>query len=452
MGDGVDVVLDVYDLKEGSDKYAFMERLVTDPSVSHVLVFCDREYAKKADERSAGVGVESQIISKEIYDEVEQSKFIPIVCEFDEAGEAILPVFMKSRIWIDFSTEEKANASWERLIRLLYGRPQHGKPLLGRRPRYLDERVEGETGVIRARFRSLESAVLSDRQDVGLRRSDFLDACMDYADELRIRESPDEGTLAVSVIDDCRKLVVVRDALVDWVALEMGAGIRDDLPPVLTGVLERLLEMKARPDELNGWNDDWFGAQSLFVYETFLYVVATLIREQGFHVIRSVFDTHYVLPETERYEESFGRFDRFKGHSRPLSTVLTAPNGRSYVCADAELLKRQAARTDISFKSIMEAELLVFMFALMSDGLWWYPGTLHYAAYNWVPPLFLRATRHTDFVKLGRAVGIDDAESLRQAVRDGCQAKLSKYGTSWAFGTRRNVLGMMNIDGLDTRP
>ena len=38
MGDGVDVVLDVYDLKEGSDKYAFMERMVTDPTVSHVLV------------------------------------------------------------------------------------------------------------------------------------------------------------------------------------------------------------------------------------------------------------------------------------------------------------------------------------------------------------------------------------------------------------------------------
>ena len=135
MGDGVDVVLDVYDLKEGSDKYAFMERMVTDPTVSHVLVFCDREYARKADDRSAGVGVESQIISKEIYDKVEQSTFIPIVCEFDEAEEATLPAFMKSRIWIDFSSEEKANASWERLIRLLYGRPQHAKPPVGSRPK-----------------------------------------------------------------------------------------------------------------------------------------------------------------------------------------------------------------------------------------------------------------------------------------------------------------------------
>ena len=53
---------------------------------------------------------------------------------------------------------------------------------------------------------------------------------MEYADELRIREQPDEQALGARVIEDCRKLVVVRDAIVDWVALEMSAGNRDELP------------------------------------------------------------------------------------------------------------------------------------------------------------------------------------------------------------------------------
>ena len=202
----------------------FMERMVTNASVSHVLVFCDREYARKADDRSAGVGVESQIISKEMYDKVEQSKFIPIVCEFDDAEEAILPVFMKSRVWIDFSTEEKANASWERLIRLLYGRPLHTKPRLGSAPIYLEEDVEGNSEVIRARFGSLKSAVLEGGRNVKVRRSHFLDACMEYADGLRVREHSEEPTLGRKVIEDCRRLVVVRDALVDWIMLEVAAG------------------------------------------------------------------------------------------------------------------------------------------------------------------------------------------------------------------------------------
>ena len=94
----------------------------------------------------------------------------------------------------------------------------------------------------------------------------------------------------------------------------------------------------------------------------------------------------------------------------------------------------------------MEAELLVFMVAMVSEGLCGgTPGPCIYADYSWVPPLFLRATRHADFVKLGRAVGIDDAETLQQAVRDGCQEKLSEYGTSFGFRPRGNLLGMMNI-------
>ena len=74
---------------------------------------------------------------------------------------------------------------------------------------------------------------------------------------------------------------------------------------------------------------------------------------------------------------------------------------------------------------------------MISDSVWWYPGTLSYADYSWVLPLFLRATSHADFLKFGRTVGFDDAEALQQAVRDGGQAKLSQYATSSGFrGTR----------------
>lgn len=86
--------MDIFDLKEGQDKYAFMEKMVTDKTITHILVISDKAYAEKADSRRAGVGTESQIISKEVYDKVEQSKFIPIVCEFDESKTPYLPVFI----------------------------------------------------------------------------------------------------------------------------------------------------------------------------------------------------------------------------------------------------------------------------------------------------------------------------------------------------------------------
>ena len=55
LSDGVDVVLDIYDLKEGNDKYVFMERMVTDEAVTHVLVVSDKGYSEKADARKAGL-------------------------------------------------------------------------------------------------------------------------------------------------------------------------------------------------------------------------------------------------------------------------------------------------------------------------------------------------------------------------------------------------------------
>lgn len=113
VADGVDVILDIYDLKEGQDKFVFMERMVTDPSVTHVLVICDKTYSEKADARKAGVGTESQIISREVYEKVEQSKFIPIVCEFSDDGNPFLPTFLKTRIWINFSSPEVVNENWE---------------------------------------------------------------------------------------------------------------------------------------------------------------------------------------------------------------------------------------------------------------------------------------------------------------------------------------------------
>ena len=60
---GVDVVLDKWDLKEGQDKYAFMERCVNDSKITKVLIVYDKAYAQKANDRTGGVGDETVILS-----------------------------------------------------------------------------------------------------------------------------------------------------------------------------------------------------------------------------------------------------------------------------------------------------------------------------------------------------------------------------------------------------
>ena len=82
----VDVILDKWDLKEGHDAIAFMERMVTDPTIKKVILVCDRTYVTKADGRDGGVGTETQIISAEVYAKQAQDKFVAVTVERDDDG------------------------------------------------------------------------------------------------------------------------------------------------------------------------------------------------------------------------------------------------------------------------------------------------------------------------------------------------------------------------------
>ena len=106
MSHGVEVVLDKWDLKEGQDKYVFMEQCVNNPDITKVLIFCDKTYTEKANNRTGGVGDETVIISSEVYGKVTQEKFIPIITERDEDGKEYVPAYIKTRIYIDFSNPD----------------------------------------------------------------------------------------------------------------------------------------------------------------------------------------------------------------------------------------------------------------------------------------------------------------------------------------------------------
>ena len=448
VADGVEVVLDLWDLKEGQDKYAFMERMVTDETVTHVLVLTDAAYARKADLRKAGVGTESQIISKEVYESVDQQKFIPVVCEVDEEGQPHLPTFLKSRIWIDFSSPEAVNANWEQLVRVLHGKPAVERPELGKPPAYLEVVVGSPASPAISKFNALRQAVLRGNGRLAPYRRDFLDSCIAYSEALRVRQKPGEKSHGQQIVDDCGKLKNVRNHIVDWVLLESEATAPQEFAEELIAFLERLLEQKARPADVTSWSDDWFDAHKVFVYETFLYVVAALIKTRSFAVLNELFTTHYLLSETEsRGGVEFGTFDMFYGYSERLRDALDS-EGQRLRSPAAELIKRQADREDVPFAAVIEAELLVLLMAFLSPGARWYPQTLIYAPYGRAFPFFVRATQHKHFLKLATVTGIPDADVLRTAVMEGQERMGVDNWQDFTFD--RTFWESMNMDKLDT--
>ena len=144
VGDGIEVVLDKWDLTEGNDTYYFMEKCVNDDTITNVLILLDPIYEKKANDHTGGVGTETQIISPEVYEKVTQNKFIPIVMERNEYGEVCKPTYLNGKLHFDLSLPDSYDEEYRRLVKRLYGEEIYRKPELGKKPNWVEEPISLE--------------------------------------------------------------------------------------------------------------------------------------------------------------------------------------------------------------------------------------------------------------------------------------------------------------------
>jgi len=133
----------------------------------------DRLYAEKADGRSGGVGKETQIITSEIYEQVDQGKFVGVIAERDQTGKPFQPAFYRNRIYIDLSTLDVYASNFDQLLRWLFDKPLYVKSPIGRRPGFLDEETTSLATATRAR-RALEQIRQGATNSAGSLR-DYLD-------------------------------------------------------------------------------------------------------------------------------------------------------------------------------------------------------------------------------------------------------------------------------------
>lgn len=198
--DGVDASLDVYEIKPGHDMYAFMERIVTDPDIEHVVIICDSGYASRADQRRGGVGAETQLITSELYGRALQSKFIPVVAERDARGDPYRPAYLRSRLFIDMSNPEHYEAGYRELLAALDGEPLRTAPPLGSRPNRTAQNASAPStkrGSDSNTRRAPPIPKLS-RKPTDLEREDFLQEGFDtiehyFRDALRLTEETHPG-------------------------------------------------------------------------------------------------------------------------------------------------------------------------------------------------------------------------------------------------------------------
>ncbi len=126
---GVDVMLDQWDVRLGTDQTFFMEKLST---ADRVLMICTDAYVKKADNREGGVGYEGLIITEQIAEDVKTDKFIPVIRQ--SSNERKMPIFLGKRQYIEFTDDDRFDEKFNELLHDIHGVPIISRPPLGENP------------------------------------------------------------------------------------------------------------------------------------------------------------------------------------------------------------------------------------------------------------------------------------------------------------------------------
>lgn len=257
MQDGVDVIIDKWELNEGDDKYAFMEKMVTDDSVDKVLMICDRDYAEKANNREGGVGDEAQIISKEIYDQVkkkeEANKFIPVIAEIShDTDEAYTPAFLSSKIFIDLSDPSKYAEGYEQLLRVIYDKPKYSKPEKGDPPTFITEQREIDLGTS-SKFHQAIDSVKKYKPTAKVAVRDYFETFAENLERFRL-DTDKNDYLDEIVVENFKDFLPYRDELVDLILAISEYQDQEEFYKLIKSFLEDILPYKYRPKDTNQWD------------------------------------------------------------------------------------------------------------------------------------------------------------------------------------------------------
>lgn len=295
MQDGVNVKLDVWDLKHGHDKYVFMEQLVKDPDIKKVLVICNEDYARKADDRTGGVGTESTIMSSDIYSLAEQTKFIPILVE-KKNGEPCLPTFLKSRMYIDMSSNDIYELGYDQLLRDIYEKPLLRKPALGKMPSYLaaDEPVLLST----AQEQRMLKEKVAESTNLQTLIARYCNKLIESLDQFKVSFRGGKTSDLIEMIEKsiASMQVVINDFMtfVDTVASNSecnGKQFVDFFEKLLQYYEDKDIELASSTDSWHLCNDNY----RFFNYELFLSFTAIMLKYERFDIIKEVTDTDYCI-------------------------------------------------------------------------------------------------------------------------------------------------------------
>ncbi len=421
--------------------------MVTNPEIKKVLIISDKGYALKADGRDGGVGTETQIISKEIYDGESRGKFVAVVTEKDEKGKPFLPTYYKSRIYIDLSNSHKYAENFEQLLRWVFDKPIYSKPELGKIPAFLNESLKIELGTSFLQKRLL-NAIKEKKPNSDGALLEYLNLLSKNIEKFRIKEY--SGEFDDAVIENIELFLPYRNEYIQILIVLAQYGVSEEYISAIHKFFESLIQYYEKPKSISSYRDWDFDNLKFLIHELFLYTIAILIKYEKFERASFLLDNKY-------YNEiniEFGRdimstYSFFWCHLDSLRYRNERLKLRK-LSVRADLLKKRSEASGIDFIYLMQADFIIYFRAELhnKDYYGWRPETLLYLGFFHRPfEIFARAQSLKYFNKIKCLLKIETKEELDNIIKEFDEYK--RKTPNWEFETF-NPKALIGYDKLCT--
>ncbi len=449
---GIDVILDKWDLKEGHDAFAFMEKMVSDPDIQKVAIICDRLYSEKADSRKGGVGTEAQIISPEIYQKEDQNKFVAIVSETNADGKPYLPVYYKSRIYIDLSDSDLFSSNFEQLLRWVYNKPLFIKPKIGKKPAFLSDNAPISLGTS-TQFKRVTDAIKQNKNYSKGALSEYFDTFRENLEEFRIKDV--NGEFDESVIENIEKFIPYRNEAIELFLIIAQYRNNSETTEQLHRFFENLIPYMYKPENVMSHREWDFDNFRFIIQELFLYCIASLIKYECYDSAGYLLRHHYFVERNSDYGRNvMVPFTVIRNYLKSLEYRNTRLKLRRY-SLHADLLEQRSKTSGLTFKQLNQADFILYIRDCLdcireNKSQDWWPDTLVLMErWDCVFEVFARSQSKQYFEKIKVLFDIGDKGDLEKLIEHFREQKLRI--PSWDF-TTFNPEELMNFQQLAIKP
>lgn len=416
INDSVEVRLDQWDLKPGDDKYKFMESMVEDKSIDKVLIICDANYKEKADKRDKGVGVETQIITPDIYSKSYQQKFIPIVVEVGDDFDSFIPNYLKSRIGIDMSSEDKYEEGYEQLLRLIYDKPQYNRPPKGNPPYFLfqDKNTNFKTANIN---KQLKHFLLNKPNQSEYIMNQFVEELINSLEQFKITYEEFKQPYDQQIYDNIEKMVEIRNDYINFLLLLCKLKKDFDIE-IIIKLFEEIYKYTQNQDS-GTYIELQFDHYKFFVNEIFLYTVAILIEEQMFEHLNELLSTKYFVKSGYEYIVNGVLFNKFNFYIPSLDEYRKKRLNSNKISLSTQILIDRSKINGKNYRDkIIDADLLLFYIADIKFKQRWFPSTYIYKDDYKKIDLLKKIVRKKYFEKIKVLFNVDTPKEMKELVEN----------------------------------